>query len=69
MVNVSFGATEQPAMYDAAEPQLVSTIAIDLDPANFRPEIFVQAFVQVSRAKNRHAFRRLWGRFDTYSGA
>jgi branched-chain amino acid transport system permease protein len=35
-----FEVPEQPAMYDAAKPQLESTIAIAPDPANFRPAIF-----------------------------
>ena len=27
-------------MYDAAKPQLLGSVAIDIDPANFQPEIF-----------------------------
>jgi hypothetical protein len=30
---------EQPAMYDAANPQPVGSVAIDLEAANFWPDL------------------------------
>jgi hypothetical protein len=46
MVFVPRFGTEQPAMYDAAKPQLVGSVAIDLRPANFRPTIWRAASIQ-----------------------